>query len=116
MGFRSATLCLKGTEGALTYEKRNGVFTLPFSVGDLHVGAFPEGGFRCASSGAFRTENLFVICAQLIGESVGSITFELSFKEAHVTLLMHKMEETMFREYNGIVSGSAADAHAPSLS
>jgi hypothetical protein len=107
MGFTSVTLSIHGAEGMLTYEKKNGVYHLPFAMGDNHVGLFPEGGFRCAVSGAFRGESVFVICAQLIDISVGSITFELSFGDNDVTLLMHKVEETMFREYNGIVSGGA---------
>lgn len=105
MGFAAVTLNVQGDSGTLIYEKKNGVFALPFAIGDNHIGLFPEHGFLCASSGAFRNDHLFVICAQLIDISIGSITFELSFDGKAVTLVMHKMEETMFREYSGIVSG-----------
>lgn len=105
MGFIAVTLNVQEDSGTLVYEKNNGTFTLPFAIGDNHVGPFPERGFLCASSGAFRSDHLFVICAQLIDISVGSITFELKFTGEDVTLLMHKVEETMFCEYNGIASG-----------
>ena len=107
MGFRSVMLSLQEDKGSMTYEKENGLFTLPFALGDNLVGQFPEGGFCCAASGAFREEHLFVICAQLIDVCVGSITFELAFRDDSVTLLMHKVEETLFGEYRGIVTGKA---------
>lgn len=105
MGFRSIMLRLDGTQGVLTYEKKDGTFSLPFAVGTHWVGSFPDRGFRCASSGAFRTDNTFVIKAQLIEVSLGNVTFELVFRDNSVTLLMHKIEETMFNDYTGAVTG-----------
>lgn len=51
---------------------------------------------------------MLVICAQLIDVCVGSVTFELAFQDEHVTLLMHKVEETLFGEYRGIITGRKA--------
>lgn len=108
MGFRSIKLTWQKDQGTLTYENQNGLFALPFAMGDNLITRFPEGDYRCAVSGAFRDEGVFVICAQLIDVCVGSITFELAFQDEHVTLLMHKVEETLFGEYRGIVSGRMA--------
>ena len=105
MGFHSVMVSWQNGQGSLTYEKKNGLFVLPFAMGDNLVTRFPEEDYCCATSGAFRGEGLLVICAQLIDVCMGSITFELAFQDDHVTLLMHKVEETLFEEYRGIVSG-----------
>ena len=105
MGFRSISLSVEGRRAALTWEKEGGRFTLPLGVGENLVVPFPEGGYRCAASGAFRSESTFVARAQLVDTCIGSLLFELSFDAAHVTLMMHRVEETLFREYDGFVSG-----------
>lgn len=105
MGFSSVALTLNADRGELVWEKQNHCFTLPFSVGDNTITPFPDRGFRCAASGAFRTESTFVVRAQLIDTCIGSIAFELAYDGPFVTLLLRKVEETMFTEYNGFVSG-----------
>ena len=87
------------------FTAEGGRFTLPLGVGENLVVPFPEGGYRCAASGAFRSESTFVARAQLVDTCIGSLLFELSFDATHVTLMMHRVEETLFREYDGFVSG-----------
>lgn len=109
MGFRAVTLTLGRGKGALTWEKANGTFRLPLGLGKNLVVPFPESAYRCAASGTFMNENTFVAKAQLVDTCIGSITFELNFDGPYVTLLMHCVEETMFKEYNGFISGHRED-------
>lgn len=109
MGFRAFILSLGRGKGTLTWEKASGTFRLPLGLVKNLVVPFPEGGFRCAACGTFMNGSTFVARAQLVDTCIGSITFEFHFDGPTVTLLMHTVEETMFKEYSGFISGRRED-------
>lgn len=105
LGFRWISLSIGKYEGTFDYETKEGVFSLPFGIGYNQVMEFPGYGYKTAASGAFRRKDTFLIKAHIVDESVGSVSIQLVFKDQNVTLMMRKFEETMFNEFNGIISG-----------
>ena len=53
----------------------------------------------------FTRSNVLYIRAHLIGESVGSLRFQLYFEEKELTVFMRKIEETYFTEFDGHLYG-----------
>lgn len=104
-GFKWITLSLDGEEGNLQYETQEGVFTLPLAIGSNKIIQFPKYDFKAAVSGAFRDNNTFLIKANIVDECVGNVYIQLVFKDDAVTVLMRKFEETMFKEFDGFISG-----------
>ncbi len=104
-GFRWMKLSLQKRQGSLHYETNEGVFELPFGMGCNQTVIFPKYGYKAAVSGAFRDENTFLIKANLVDECIGSVYIQLVFKGDEVTVLMRKFEETMFKEFDGFISG-----------
>ena len=109
MGFRWVALSIdKHDQGSFDYETDKGVFSLPFSLGCNELIQFPYYNYQAAASGAFLDTNTFLIKAHLVDECVGNVWIQLVFKDNEVTLMMRKVEETMFKEFDGFVSGHKA--------
>lgn len=104
-GFKWMQLSVGEKEGILSYENKDGVFELPFGIGASKVIKFPKYGFRSVVSGAFKDDNTFLIKGDIVDESVGNLFIQLVFKGDEVTVMMRKMEETMFGEFDGFISG-----------
>lgn len=105
MGFKWISLSLDKYDGTFDYETDKGVFSLNFGIGYNQNTQFPFYNHKAAVSGAFRDENTFVIKAQLVDESVGSVLIELAFSDDCVTVMMRKFEETMYNEFDGFITG-----------
>lgn len=105
-GFTSIRLSLD--DKCLYYTLNGTDCCLPFNMGLNAVTTFPVYNRRCAVSGAFRTEDTFLIKAHIIDECVGNVTIQLTFKEKGITVMLRKFEETYFNEYNGFISGKEA--------
>lgn len=105
MGFKWISLSLDKHSGTFDYETDKGVFSLPFGIGFNENTIFPHYGYKAAVSGAFRRNDTFLIKANIVDESIGNLFIQLVFKGNDVTLIMRKFEETMFNEFDGIVSG-----------
>lgn len=104
-GFRSMKLTVEATEGTLTYEREDGEHVLEFGIGHNKVTNFPVYGYKSAVSGAFRDDHTFLIKANMVDECIGNLFIQLVFKQDEVTVLMRKFEETMFKEFDGFISG-----------
>lgn len=94
-------------EGSFDFETEKGVFSIPFGLGYNQVAQFPIYNCTSAISGAFRDENTFLIKAHLTDESVGNVFIQLVYRDNKVTVMMRKVEETMFKEFDGIFSGTS---------
>lgn len=111
MGFTSISLSFNDVEdnkctcGQLQYSNKKGDYTLKFGIGSNCIQQFPDYNYKTAVSGAWRSENTFLIKAHLIDECIGNIFIQLIFKNDTVTLMMRKFEETFFNEFEGITSG-----------
>ncbi len=104
-GFKWMSLSLNEDNGVLDYETDKGVFSLPFGIGANKIVEFPHYGYKAAVSGAFRREDTFLIKAHLVDECIGNVTIQLVFKDNDVTVMMRKVEETMFNEFDGFLCG-----------
>ncbi len=108
-GFRRVKLTLGAEEGVLTYETEKDSCNLEFGMGCNKVISFPGYGFKSVVSGAFRSEDTFLIKAQMVDQCVGNLFIQLVFKEDELTMMMRKFEETMFNEFDGFISGRKAE-------
>ena len=60
---------------------------------------------KYAASAAFRMENTLLVKIQIIDSAIGNLFFSLNFKGDYVTVMLRKIEESLFGEYNGVFSG-----------
>ena len=83
--------------------------TINFGVNKMCDGDFPEHNTRYVAGAVWLRENVLFIKVHLVGECVGSIRFELYFEDSEVTVYMHKIEETYFKEFEGHLYGVLSD-------
>lgn len=65
----------------------------------------PDYNFKCGASAAFRADNNLLIKVQIIDSVVGNMYISLSYIDDYVTVMMRKLEESYFTEYDGVFSG-----------
>ena len=104
-GFKWISLSVEQGEGVLQYETMEGTFALPFGIGYNKIIEFPKYHYKAAVSGAFRDDNTLLIKSHIVDECVGNVFIQLVFKGDEITVLMRKFEETMFKEFDGFISG-----------
>ena len=95
-----------------TYRDKNKASSLPdnaltlyFGINDMVNGTFPIYDCNYTAGGVFLRKNVLYIRFHLIGESVGSVRFELYFGDDDLTIFMKKVEETYFKEFDGHLYG-----------
>ena len=76
-----------------------------FGLNKMLQGSFPIYDTPYTAGGIFTRSNNLYIRAHLIGESVGSVRFQLYFEPGEVTVFMRKIEETCFNEFEGHLQG-----------
>ena len=79
---------------------------ISFGIGKMCEGNFPIYGTHYTAGAIWLRENVLYIRAHLIGESVGSVRFEIYFDKDDVTVYMRKIEETYFQEFDGHLYGT----------
>ena len=78
---------------------------LDFGINDMAEGLFPVYNCNYTAGGVWLRRNILYIRFHLIGESVGSVRFELYFGDDDLTVFMKKVEETYFKEFDGHLYG-----------
>lgn len=104
-GFKSFRINLRETEGTLEYENGTGKHTLHFGIGSNKETIFPHYEHMALVSGAWKNENTFLIYAQIIDEYVGKVFLSFSFNDGHVGIILKKIEESYYKEFNLYTSG-----------
>ena len=104
-GFKSFRINLRETEGTLEYENGTGKHTLHFGIGSNEETIFPHYEHMALVSGAWKNENTFLIYAQIIDEYVGKVFLSFSFNDGHVGIILKKIEESYYKEFNLYTSG-----------
>ena len=94
-----------GDEGTFFYTNSTGKHELHFGLGKNVFQNFPDYNFKCGASAAFRADNNLLIKVQIIDSAVGNMYISLSFVADYVTVMMRRIEESYFNEYNGVFSG-----------
>lgn len=114
-GFESLEISLnKNAPSSLTfrYTDENKASSLPenalklyFGIDDMACGVFPVYDCAYTAGGVWLRNNVLYIRFHLIGESVGSVRFQLYFGDDDLTVFMKKVEETYFKEFDGHLYG-----------
>lgn len=94
-----------GGGGEISYTNRDGSFVLPFKYDGFYEGIFPRYNSRCATCGAWVSDNTLAVKSRIIGELVGSVTMELCFSDNGVTYSGRKTEHETMSEFAGVISG-----------
>ena len=81
-------------------------YDISFGIGKMCEGEFPIYKTHYTAGAIWLRENVLFIKVHLIGESVGSIRFEIYFEKDDVTVFMRKIEETYFKEFDGHLYGT----------
>lgn len=105
-GFTSFTLHFEEKRGTVTYENASGCHCLEFGIGENIETVFPYYGHRALVSGAWRNGSTFLIYGQIIDEYVGKVFMNFSFQDGHVGIMLKKIEETYYKEFNLFTSGT----------
>lgn len=109
MGLTNISYELEDTKGKLCYTNQSGTHTLLFSFGENMVQNFPVYGHICGASACLADRNTLWIKVQLIDESVGTVWIELALKDDTCTVMMRKVEETLYNEFQGMATGVMAE-------
>jgi CubicO group peptidase (beta-lactamase class C family) len=106
-GFTSLSLELdsEGQEGLLTIYQGEAQLLVPFGLGRMITASFPIYSQRCATSGIWLSQDTLYIKSHLIDECIGSVHFQIVFRDNTITVCMKKIEETYFNEFNGYLNG-----------
>lgn len=105
-GFTSFKLKFGDEEGSVIYKNKTGEHTLYFGIGHNIETVFPHYGHRALVSAAWQNENTFLIYAQIIDEYVGKVFINFSFNGSHVGIMLKKIEETYYKEFNLFTGGT----------
>lgn len=105
MQLRRMTFTFAGEEGALEYENQTGIHTLRFGFGHHVAQDFPDYGYPCITSAAWKDEGMLEIQCYLIGDYLATLEIGVCFKAGTVTVLMRKAAELFLEEYQGFASG-----------
>ena len=73
--------------------------------GNMIQGIFPIYETRYVAGGIWTRDNVLYVKSHLIGESVGSVHFQLYFGNDDIVVFMKKIEETFFNEFEGHLYG-----------
>lgn len=108
-GMTEIKVSLDNNKGTLTYVNQTGRHAIDFAFGQNVFQTFPGYNLNCAASAAWRTENNLLILLQIIDYAVGRIYISVSYKDNLITVMLRKIEENLFPEYNGIFGGKISD-------
>lgn len=105
-GFEWGRLDITEGEGTLTFKMNtNEEKVIRFGIGRNEETIFPYYNHRALCSGAWTTENTFVIYAQIIDEYVGKVFIHFSFNGDYVGIMLKKIKETYYKEFDLFTSG-----------
>ena len=97
------------SEGVFNYTNAYGDFSLRFGFGHNVIQNFANYNLRVAASASLRSDKLLDIKIQVIDEVIGNMYFALNFKDPYITVMMRKIEEHTFEEYDGVFSAKLVD-------
>ncbi len=105
-GFDTLSLSLSDEgESFIEFMQKEKPCRILFGLNKMLQGSFPIYDTPYTAGAIFTRENNLYIRAHLIGESVGSVRFQLYFEPGEVTVFMRKIEETYFKEFEGHLQG-----------
>lgn len=103
----SAQQDLDKTKGCLTFQYQGQVYSISFGMGYPESGILPLYSYQYGASGVWLADGTLYIKVNVIDSVVGNIHFQLSFRDDSVTVFMRKQEESVLREFDGHLFGTA---------
>ena len=119
-GFLWMRVDLDEEKCSLTYEKGDGVHTIPLGMGEWRDFIFPDAyagkniavmdtRYRCIGMAAWESENTLLGRVFSVDDYLGNIKMQLTFKNDTLTVFMTKYAENFFGDYRGYLAGVRAD-------
>lgn len=99
--FQSFCIQFQENTGTLSFSYQHTPYEIRFGIGTMQTGSFPIYNLQYAASGAWLFDGTLFIKAHIIDYYVGSVQFQLSFRNDELTVFMNKKEESLFHEFNG---------------
>ena len=90
---------------SIAFKQKESLCEVAFGIGSMCEGEFPIYGTAYTAGGLWSRENVLYIRVHLVGESVGSVHFQLFFGDDDITVFMRKIEETYYQEFEGHLQG-----------
>ena len=101
----------------LTYEKKDGVHSIPLGMCEWNAFAFPDAyagkniavmdtHYQCLGMAAWSSEDTLLGKVYAVDDYVGNIKMQLTFKGDTLTVFMTKYAENFFGDYRGYLAGN----------
>ncbi len=104
-GFTRLSLSFDTKEGSLTLWGPGKTYKIPFSFTELYVSILNGYEQRIAVKAQWPDSRTLYLPVSVVGEYVGSIHILLSLSENGITVWMKKVEESLFHEFTGFLTG-----------
>lgn len=98
----------KERSGVLSLKYSNVTYDFSFELGENVLEKFPQYNMNTVVSAGWTDANTFVLNAQIIDECVGNVYVQIGILDDMATVMLSKMEETMFNEFNGYFYGKVS--------
>lgn len=122
MNISRVKFTFEGNEGVMYYTNKTGDHEIRFGFGHQVNGTFPEThyfgdyigkpsgkGYDIITSAAWGMEDSLFIYCYAIDKYFGKIKMNIVFRENRISILMQKVAEWFFDEYNGFACGELAE-------
>ncbi|RKM62047.1 class A beta-lactamase-related serine hydrolase [Butyrivibrio sp. CB08] len=90
---------------SITFEQKKTPHTIYFGFKEMCEGIFPIYDNAYTAGAMWTRDNVLYIKVHLIGESVGSVQFQIFFEKDEITVFMRKIEETYYQLFDGHLQG-----------
>lgn len=119
MGITRMRLTFNGDQGTWAYTNGQGDNVLPFGIGRVQAGKFPQRNYfgaqigvipgiayDCLASGAWVDEQTFNLEVAITDIYLGGLRISFAFKGAEISVFMMKQAEWFLDEYSGFAGGT----------
>lgn len=103
--FTKLALSFDSREGSLTLSGPGKTYTISFSFAEPAVSILNGYKQRIAVKALWADSRTLYLPVSVVGEYVGSIHILLTLSENGITVWMKKVEESLFHEFNGFLTG-----------
>jgi len=118
MGITQMSLSFNGEQGAWAYTNSQGDNVLPFGIGRMVAGKFPQRNYfgqqigvipgveyACQASGAWVDEQTLNLEVLITDDYLGGLRITFAFKGDEISVFMTKQAEWFLDEYSGFAGG-----------
>ncbi len=105
IALESLRCSFKDDEGAVAFKIGGNSYTIPFGMGkNIKSNGYMEGAIPIYSSAAWQNDSCLAVRACYIGEELGSIEIQLSYKDGKLTVFMKECGELSIRPIGGVAT------------